>query len=134
MKNIFIFVVSRKFINSKFKIISSGTFSLIIAVISGCANMPTPPSQITSSYTSGLKYEEIDCRKLVVELDSLARRENQLVYAQEQRVKTSQAQAFWWGFGQGDGVEASELANVKGEKEAVRKAIELKNCSGTNNT
>jgi hypothetical protein len=91
-------------------------------------NMPTPPSQITSSYTSGLKYENFDCSRLAVEQDSLARRENQLVIAQEQRYKTSQVQAFWWGFGQGDGVEASELANVRGEKEAVRTAMEAKGC------
>ncbi len=30
--------------------------------------------------------------------------------------------------GQGDGIEASELANVRGEKEAVRRAMEIKNC------
>jgi len=61
-------------------------------------------------------------------INSLARRENQLVTAQEQRYKTSETQAFWWGFGQGDGVEASELANVRGEKEAVRKAMDVKGC------
>ena len=62
------------------------------------------------------------------EVDSLVRRENQLVTAQEQRYKTSQVQAFGIGYGQGDGVEASELANVKGEKEAVRTALAAKNC------
>jgi len=97
-------------------------------IVGGCMNMPTPPSQITSAYTSGLKYEEFDCSKLAVEIDSLARRENQLVIAQEQRMKTSKTQAFWYGYGQGDGIEASELANVKGEKEAVRKAMENKSC------
>ncbi len=96
--------------------------------LTGCMNMPTPSSQITGSYTSGLRYEDFDCSRLSTELDSLARRENQLVIAQEQRIKTSQTQAFWWGFGQGDGIEASELANVRGEKEAVRKAMEIKGC------
>ncbi len=94
----------------------------------GCANMPTPSSQITGSYTSGLAYERFSCPKLVTELSSLARRETQLVTAQEGRVKTSQMQAFWLGYGQGDGIEASELANVRGEKEAVRKAISNKGC------
>jgi len=98
------------------------------AFLAGCMNMPTPTSQITGSYTSGLKYESFDCSRLAVELDSLARRENQLVIAQEQRIKTSKTQAFWWGYGQGDGIEASELANVRGEKEAVRKAMEAKDC------
>jgi len=99
-----------------------------LALFTGCLNMPTKPSQITGSYTSGLKYEDFDCSRLSAEFDSLARRENQLVIAQEQRYKTSQTQAFWWGFGQGDGIEASELANVRGEKEAVRKAMETKKC------
>ena len=106
-------------------VIVASSMSIILA---GCMNMPTPTAQITSSYTSGLKYEKFDCSRLGIELDSLARRENQLVIAQEQRIKTSQTQAFWWGYGQGDGVEASELANVRGEKEAVRKAMEVNGC------
>ena len=101
---------------------------IMITLLSGCMNMPTPSSQITGSYTSGIKYEDYDCKRLAIELDSLSRRENQLVTAQDQRRKTSEVQAFWWGFGQGDGVEASELANVRGEKEAVRKAMEVKGC------
>jgi hypothetical protein len=108
-------------------------FSAIFAVasamsLSACFNMPTPPSQITGSYTSGLKYEDYPCQRLAIEIDSLARRENQLIVAQEQRVKSSNVQAFWLGYGQGDGIEASELANVRGEKEAVRKAMEIKQC------
>ena len=97
-------------------------------LLAGCMNMPTPASQITGSYTSGLKYENFECQRLAAEMDSLARRENQLVIAQEQRVKSSTMQAFWYGFGQGDGVEASELANVRGEKEAIRTAMQTKGC------
>ena len=100
----------------------------IALALSACFNMPTPTAQITGSYSSGLKYEDYPCSRLSVELDSLARRENQLVVAQEQRVKTSNTQAFWLGFGQGDGIEASELANVRGEKESVRKAMDIKQC------
>lgn len=101
---------------------------LLSILLSACMNMPTQPSQITGSHTSGLQYEQFNCSKLGAELDSLARRENQLTIAQEQRVKTSQMQAFWFGYGQGDGIEAAELANVRGEKEAVRKAMEAKSC------
>ena len=104
-----------------------------LAFLAGCLNMPTPASQITGSYTSGIKYEDYKCPRLSTELSSLARRENQLVIAQEQRIKTSQMQAFWWGFGEGDGMEASELANVRGEKEAVRKAMEVKDCKNSTN-
>jgi hypothetical protein len=102
--------------------------SALLVSLTGCMNMPTQTSQITGSYTSGLKYEDYKCSQLSAELDSLARRENQLVVAQEQRIKTSQMQAFWWGYGQGDGIEASELANVRGEKEAVRAAMAKKGC------
>ncbi len=103
---------------------------VLLVLLAGCMNMPTPPAQITGSYVSPVKYESYDYSQLVTELDSLSRRETQLVLAQEQRRKTSEVQAFWWGFGQGDGVEASELANVRGEKEAVLRAMEAKK-SGT---
>jgi hypothetical protein len=32
------------------------------------------------------------------------------------------------GYGTGDGVEASELADVRGEKEAVQKTMDIKGC------
>lgn len=100
-----------------------------LALLAGCAaNLPTPPSQIIGSYTSGLKYENFHCSHLATELDLLVQRENQLVIAQEARIKVSEAQVFWHGFGQGDGIEALQLANVRGEKEAVRWAIEAKGC------
>lgn len=101
----------------------------VVLALSGCMNMPTPTSQITGSHASSLRYEQFDCSSLGAEVDSLARRENQLVVAQEQRIKTSQMQAFWWGFGQGDGMEAAELANVRGEKETIRTAMESKRCN-----
>lgn len=102
--------------------------SVVILTLAGCMNMPTPVSQITGAYVSPLKYEGFECSRLATELASLSRRENQLVSAQTQRVKTSEAQAFWYGYGQGDGIEASELANVRGEREAVRYAMEVKGC------
>lgn len=101
---------------------------LALVVLAGCMNMPTPSSQITGAYSSGLKYEAFECPRLSAEVDSLTRREHQLAAAQEQRLKTSQMQAFWWGFGQGDGIEAAELANVRGEKEAIVKAMAVKAC------
>ena len=102
--------------------------SIMPGLMACCLNMPTSPSQITGPYTSSLSYESFDCARLSGKLDSLAKRENQLVIAQEQRIKTSKKQAFWYGYGQGDGIEASELAKVRGEKEAVRGAITAKSC------
>jgi len=75
----------------------------------------TPTAEITGSYTSGLKYENYPCNRLDAETNSLARRENQLIAAQRQRIKTSETQAFWFGYGKGDGLEASELASNRQE-------------------
>lgn len=94
----------------------------------GCMNLATKPAEITGSYTSDLKYAQYSCQQLAAEVNSLARREDQLATAQEQRRKTSKVQAFWMGYGNGDGIEASELANVRGEKEAVRRAMEKATC------
>ena len=103
--------------------------------IISCTNMPTPTAQIVGAYTSELKYKDYSCEDLAKEVNNLARRESQLVIAQEQRIKTSKTQAFWLslfqeiGYGQGDGVEASELAVVRGEKNAVRDAMSNKECN-----
>lgn len=99
------------------------------SVLAGCMNLPTQPSQISGAYVNSLKYEQFGCDRLTAEADSLARRESQLVIAQEQRLKSSKVQAFWLGYGQGDGIEASELANVRGEREAVRKAMDVNKCT-----
>ena len=113
-------------------ILRLAVISVSILFIAGCINMPTPPAQITGASVSSDKYESMDCSRLAVEMNFLAKRENQLTTAQDQRIKTSQVQSFWWGFGKGDGLEASELANVRGEKEAVRTAMEANNCSTEN--
>jgi len=85
--------------------------------------MPTPPSQIIGARCSGIQYSKMDTKSLELEYDALSQRESDLVIAQNQRIKTSQMQAFWTYFGQGDGMEAVELARVRGEKEAVKAAL-----------
>jgi len=101
------------------------------AALTGCFNLPTQPSQISGAYVNSMRYEQFDCNRLNAEADSLSRRESQLAIAQEQRLKSSKVQAFWLGYGQGDGIEASELANVRGEREAVRKAMAVNQCGGS---
>ncbi|MBA7476271.1 hypothetical protein ES707_11654 [subsurface metagenome] len=108
-------------------------FLMLTFVLSGCGsymmNMPTPPSQIAGLYASGFKYEHFDCRRLSSELGSLEEREYQLVIAQQERIKNSRIQAhFGTGYGLGDGIEAHGLANVRGEKEAVRRVMGVKGC------
>lgn len=101
----------------------------VLPLLAGCFNLATRSNEITGAYTSPLKYTQHNCDQLAAEIGSLARRENGLVAAQNQRRKSGKVQAFWLGFGTGDGIEASELATVRGEKEAVRTAMEQRRCN-----
>ena len=104
----------------------------ITVFIIGCYNAPTPPSKIEGGHISGLYYEQYDCQTLNDEIKFLEKREKELVIAQEERIKESDDQAFWTeGIGMGDGIVASELNNVRGEKKAARKVFETKGCTTT---
>jgi hypothetical protein len=103
--------------------------TVISAQLLGCSvNAPTPSSQITATPVSELKYADYSCSRLLPQLESLARRELELIRAQEQRIKSSNVQDFVLGVGQGDGAEATELANVRGKKAAVVKTMRAKGC------
>jgi hypothetical protein len=101
---------------------------ILAASVAGCFNLGTKPSEITPAYVPAAQYENYDCGHLSIEMADLSRRQSQLVAAQNQRRQSSKVQAFWVGYGQGDGVAASELANVKGSILAVQKEQALKNC------
>ncbi len=58
-------------------------------LLASCMSMPTPTSQITGMYAPEGTYADYNCGQLASEISSLARRENQLIIAQEQRIKTS---------------------------------------------
>jgi hypothetical protein len=125
-------MVWKKIITSLMKTSKKTTILLFSVLFSvGCLNMPTPSSQIGPSHVSSITYTKFTCDELASEFNSLQRRETALNVAQNQRHKTSQMQAFWWGFGQGDGIEAAELATVRGQLEAVRKEMEKKGCGNS---
>ncbi len=107
-------------------VITAATFALV-----GCFNLATKPAEISAAYVPSSQYASYDCHQLSVELTNLARHKNDLIAAQESRRHSSKVQAFWLGFGNGDGVEAPELANVKGEIFAVQKQSDLKSCPAT---
>jgi hypothetical protein len=101
----------------------------VLAVsVAGCFNLGTKPSEIAPAYVPAAQYESYDCNHLSIEFADLSRRDSQLVAAQNQRRQSSKVQAFWVGYGSGDGVAASELANVKGAILAVQKEQALKGC------
>jgi hypothetical protein len=96
--------------------------AISVVFLSSCA-MPTNPNKIQPAYVSEDKYTKLSCSKLAEQLEEVSQRETRLVAAQKQRISTSSMQAFWWGFGQGDGLEAIDLAQVRGEREAISKAM-----------
>ncbi|SBV93546.1 Predicted protein (fragment) [uncultured delta proteobacterium] len=100
---------------------------LLVLGLGGCM-MTTPPAEVKGTQVSESKYMSYDCPQLTDELQFLSRREEQLARAQDRRLNSSQLRAFITGFGRGDGVEATQLAEVRGEKEAVCKAMERKSC------
>lgn len=101
---------------------------ILAASVAGCFNLGTKPSEIAPAYVPAAQYASYDCSHLSIEMADLSRRESLLVAAQNQRRQSSKVQAFWVGYGRGDGVAASELANVKGSILAVQKEQALKSC------
>lgn len=99
----------------------------IAAIIAGCLNLPTPPAQITPSYVPRARTS--NCEALRDDLPHLARRERDLVVAQNERIRSARTQACLYGFGTGDGIEADELARVRGEMEATRTALRSDACA-----
>lgn len=102
---------------------------LVCAALAGCTSVSVQSPQLAAAHGDRPGYEELDCARLGAEADSLARRESQLVLAQAQRLEATKGQAAP-GDGQAGAVEASGLADVRGEREAVRVAMESKQCPG----
>tara|TARA_B100000401_G_scaffold159560_1_gene106598 strand:- start:1249 stop:1578 length:330 start_codon:yes stop_codon:yes gene_type:complete len=103
--------------------------TLFTLFILGCYNNPTPPSEITGARVSGVFYKQLDCEALNEEIIFLTAREKELIVLQEIRIIESRSQQVWAnGNGKGDGVEASELHQVKGEIFAARKVFQNKGC------
>jgi len=109
------------------KVVVTGGLSLVLA---GCFNLGTKPSEITPAYVPESQYQSQNCQQLDADRQDMYRRKSMLETAQTQRRHSNKVQAFWVGFGNGDGVGASELAQVKGEILAVEKQRELKGCAG----
>jgi hypothetical protein len=111
-------------------------FCVIAAIAaSGCA---TNPDKISAAYVSPLKYQNYTCAQISQEMDYVGKRTTTLYH---QLKKDSKADKWQMGIGLvlfwpvlfalegGDGPEASEFSQLKGEFEALRQTAVKQNCA-----
>ncbi|MDR1534334.1 MAG: hypothetical protein LBU64_04465 [Planctomycetota bacterium] len=105
-------------------------FSIVMLTLFGFAGCEygdtTPAAMVAPEYVPSVDYSAYPYDKLVAMHQELSRKERNLIIAQEQRREASKKQEFWWGVGKGDGVEKSELARIRGEKDAIMEALQLR--------
>lgn len=105
-----------------------------LVALTGCASNP---DKIDAAYVSPLKYANYDCDQLAMEMDYVGQRTTQLY----QRLKSERNADNWqMGIGLvlfwptlfmlegGDGPEAAEYAQLKGEFEALRTSSVQQKC------
>ena len=107
---------------------------LVVAVMSGCA---TKPSKIQAAYVSPLKYKDYDCDMIAIEQTSIERQTNKLYHSLKGEADKDAAQMgiglilFWptlFFLEGGDGPEAAEYAQLKGEYDALQDVAVTKKC------
>ncbi len=109
-------------------------FIVFVLFLSACA---TNPDKIDAAYVSPLKYKDYDCEQLALEIDYIGQRTTKLY----QRLKAENTADSWqMGLGLivfwpalfflegGDGPEAAEYAQIKGEFGALRTNSVQKKC------
>ena len=108
---------------------------LSTSLLSGCA---TSPNELPTTYVSPLKYKKYDCDQLVEEMDHVSHRTASLYTTLDKKASNDAAQMgvglflLWptlFFLEGGDGPEASEYSNLKGEFKALRTATVTKKCS-----
>ena len=108
------------------KIIKSLIYLVTAILLFGCA---TPPNKIAAQYVSPLKYKNYDEDQIIMEMDHIGRRTNELYSSLKKKANADKAQMgvglllFWptlFALEGGDGPEATEYARLKGEYEALR--------------
>lgn len=105
------------------------------ALLLGCASNP---NSIDATFVSPLKYANYDCNQIAQEMGYLEQRTN-VLYQNLQRKRTNDNWAmgvgmvlFWpalFALDGGDGPEATEYAQLKGEYEALRQNTVSKSCN-----
>ena len=103
-------------------------------IIAGCASNP---DKISTAYVSPLKYKDYDCDQIALEMDNISHRTTEL-YQHLKKERTADdwkmgvgLVLFWPALlflNGGDGPEATEYSQLKGEYEAVRENSVSKKC------
>ena len=105
-----------------------------VSAISACASNP---NDIDATYVSSLKYKDYDCDQLAMEMDYVQNRTTKLYHALDsERTKDNWQMGvglilFWptlFFLEGGDGPQAAEYSQLKGEYEALRKNVTQKKC------
>jgi hypothetical protein len=111
------------------------TLAVVIGLLllSGCA---TKPSKISAAYVSPLQYKSYDCEQLGTESERVTRRGTDLNASLQKKADGDNAKVavgmilFFptLFFTDGDGPEVAEYSRLKGEAEALQKAVVEKKC------
>lgn len=99
--------------------------------LSACqTNQPTEADKIVPLYTAPEEFSNDSCAELKDTLSDINSREPALVKAQTERRDRSVWKSFWWnGVGDGDNSIAADIAKIRGQRDAIQKAMTRKHCS-----
>lgn len=107
------------------------------AGFAGCASNP---DQLQASYVSSFKYQDFNCQQLALEMEHVSARTSSL-YNQLKRERSADnwqtgvgLVLFWpalFFLEGGDGPQAAEFSQLKGEFEALRQTSVAKQCTVT---
>jgi hypothetical protein len=120
-----------KFVRQSFLI---GSLLFCFLIIEGCASHP---EKLEASYVSPLQYKDYDCDQIAAEFERLSRRITQLYNSLESEADADDVQmgvgllllwpTLFWLEG-GDGPQAVEYSQLKGEFSALEKVAIQKKC------
>lgn len=110
-----------------------GVATLCVA-LGGCASSS---KEIQATYVSPVQYQSYTCQQLTLEAQALSTRASQISGVQDEKrtsdaVATAAAVIIFWPAAflvRGDGQTAAELANLKGQMQAVEQASIQKKCN-----
>jgi hypothetical protein len=115
------------------QVLGATTAALILA---GCASKS---QDISATYVSPVAYQNFTCAQLQQEAEGVSQRAAQAAGQQDKarkndQVKTAVGVVLFWPvllFNEGDGRTAAELANLKGQMNAIQSASTKKKCGFT---